>query len=148
VPGTFSETIAFLISLGPRTFECLVERLYHSMDYETELTAPRNDGGRDLIANKTLPGTRESLRIECKLYTGPVGVGIARALLGVVSDEKATKDVLATTGRFTDPTRRFANRNPRLELLSADELIPLMNEHLGTKWSLHVERLVREAEVR
>jgi len=91
MPGTQSETIQYLLDLHPRDFECLTERLYHYMDYETRLTAARKDGGRDIIASRQTPGKLEHLRIECKRYTGPVGVEIVRSLLGVISDKKSTK---------------------------------------------------------
>jgi len=76
--------------MDSREFECLVERLYDSMGYETELTPARSDGGRDVIARRREPGRKEDLRVECKRHTKPVGVEFARRLLGVVSSDKAT----------------------------------------------------------
>lgn len=146
LPGTHTDAIALLLSLGPRAFECLIDRLYRAMGYQTTLTPPQKDGGRDVIARKEIPGQRELLLIECKLRTDPVGVWVCRQLLGVLSDEKATKGVLATNNRFTKPAREFAERNPRLELLGGRHLIPLMNKHLGPRWPHRIDTLVREAE--
>jgi restriction system protein len=142
LPGTQSESVQFLTDLSPRDFECLVKQLYREMGYDTRLTTVSKDGGRDIIASKVSPGQQEHLRIECKRYTKPVGVGIIRSLLGVVSDEKVNKGVLTTTSRFTGPARKFADQNPRLELIAGDQLVLLMNEHLGPSWPLHIERLV------
>jgi restriction system protein len=142
IPGTKSEKIQFLLDLQPRDFECLVERLYHGIGYETMLTYAQKDGGRDIIATKRSPGKLEHLRIECKRYSGPIGVPIVRSLLGVVSDEKVNKGVLVTTSRFTEPAQKLANRNPRLELIAGNQLILLMNEYLGPSWPLHIDRLV------
>jgi restriction system protein len=144
-PGTQSEKVKVLIDLDPRDFEFLVERLYRRMDYDTQLTTKSKDGGYDIIAHKILPGRQEKLRIECKRYTKPVGVGIVRSLLGVVSDEKVNKGILVTTNRFTKPAHKFASQNPRLELLDGDQLVPLMNEHLGPDWPLHIERLIKDS---
>ena len=116
------------------------------MDYETELTSAQKDGGRDILANKNAPGRLEHLRIECKQYSRPVDVKIARALLGVVSDEKVNKGVLVTTSRFTKGAKDFAGRNPSLELIAGSNLIPLLNEHLGSRWPLQIGRLVAESQ--
>lgn len=145
VPGTKTETIQFLLNLQPREFECLIERLYNSMDYETELTPAQKDGGRDVKARKQIVGQQERLLIECKRYGDVVGVEIVRALYGVVTDEKANKGVLITTGRFTKDAQEFAERNS-IELINGNELVPLLNEHLGPKWPLHIERYVAESQ--
>jgi restriction system protein len=150
VPGGASETAEFLQSLDARQFECLVERLYHEMGFSTYLTPPRRDGGRDIIATAGAIGRREHLLIECKRYRGSVGVAIARALLGIVSDEKATKGVLVTSGHFTPACVELAGRNSRLELIGGGDLILLLNEYLGPRWPTRIERLtaqsLREAE--
>jgi restriction system protein len=145
-PETYEDTINVLLREGPRTFECLVERLYDKMGYKTELTKPQKDGGRDVIAWRAEPGQQQRLLVECKLYTDPVKVHIPRQLLGVVSAEKVNKGVLATTARFTRGSRRFSEENPRVELLPGEQLIPLMNQHLGTNWPLRIDYLKAEAE--
>jgi restriction system protein len=147
-PETCDDAINLLFREGPRTFECLVERLYDAMGYKTQLTPPQKDGGRDVIAWKEEPGQQQHLLIECKLHTDPVGVGIARALLGVVSHEKVNKGVLVSTAGFTKGSRDLAGGNPRLELIGGRELIPLMNRHLGTRWPLRINSLVSDAEKR
>jgi len=147
MPGTRPETIEFLFSLSSREFECLVERLYAEMGYTTRLTAPSKDGGRDIIARRSLPGSREDIRVECKHYrTKPVGVTVLRSLLGVVSDEKANKGVVVTTNQFTRGAMQLAQSNPRLEIISGEQLCLLLNEYLGPRWPLHIERLVTESE--
>lgn len=147
VPGTNPQKLKFLLDLHWRGFECLVERLYQSMGFKTRLTAPQKDGGRDILANRKEPGGLLQLRIECKCYLEePVGLGIVQRLLGVVSDEKVNKGVVATTSRFTKPARDFARKNPRLELLSGNQLVLLMNEHLGPSWPVHIDRLISESE--
>jgi restriction system protein len=116
------------------------------MGYETQLTPPQNDGGRDILACKRGPGKLEHLRVECKQHNKPVGVKTIRAVLGVVSDEKVNKGVLVATTRFTKGTKDFAGKNPRLELIPVNDLIPLLNEHLGASWPRKIERLVVESQ--
>jgi restriction system protein len=147
-PETYDETIKLLFREGPRTFECLVERLYNAMGYETELTSPQNDGGRDVNAWKETPGHRQRLLVECKLHTGRVGVQITRALLGSVSDEKASKGVLVSTAGFTKGSRQLAQKNPRLELIGGPQLILLMNEYLRPRWQLRINSLLSQSEKR
>lgn len=145
-PHTEAEKVRFFSEVTPREFEQLVERLYNKMGYETYLTSPQNDGGRDVIANIKTTAKKEHLRIECKRYNKPVGIAIARSLLGVVSDEKVNKGVLITTNRFTKGAKDFECRNPRLELISGDELVPLFNEHLGARWVLQINRIILESQ--
>jgi restriction system protein len=136
------DKVKLLQRIDSREFECIVERLYNSMGYETELTSARSDGGRDVIARRWEPGRQEELRVECKRYTKPVGVDCMRRLLGVVSSEKATKGVLVASIGYTRGALEFVRLNPRIELISGAELVVLLNEHHGTKWVTHVERLV------
>ena len=147
LPGTQDEKVQFLLGRSPREFEHLVERLYSDMGYDTVLTPPQKDGGRDIVATRRMLGKAESLLVECKRYSKPVGVDRARALLGAVSDAKANKGVIVTTGRATGPARDFAEGNP-LELITGDQLVRLMNEYLGARWPLHVDRLITESQLR
>ena len=51
-PASNKGKLGFLLELTPREFEELVAALYTEMGYRTELTAEREDGGRDVLANK------------------------------------------------------------------------------------------------
>jgi len=147
LPGNNAETIQFLVNLHWRQFECLVERLYNKMGYDTQLTPPQKDEGRDIIASRQEAGKHEHLRIECKRYSSrPVGIGIVQRLLGVASGEKVNKGVLVTTSHFSGPARRFADENPRIELIDGDQLVRLLNEYLGSKWPFHIERYITECQ--
>jgi restriction system protein len=144
LPGTHGEALDFLASLDPRQFECVAERLYHEMGYETELTPLQKDGGRDINAHRKSKGQRERLLIECKLYSRPVGVEYTRRLLGSVGDARYNRGVLVSNNKFTRGAKEFAARNS-IELIDGTELVPLLNRHLGPKWPLHIERLVQES---
>ncbi|MGW0196930.1 restriction endonuclease [Nonomuraea sp. NPDC003201] len=140
-PKTDSEYLAALAAIDPRDFEYLIERLYDSMGYETELTPRSKDGGRDVIAARREVGRSERLLIEVKRYSAPVGVALVRALLGVVSNEKVNKGVLVTCSVFTRGAINLSRENSRLELISGFELVRLLNEHLGASWPTRIAQL-------
>jgi restriction system protein len=147
-PTTNLAKASLLLELSPRQFECLVERTYDALGYSTVLTAPQKDGGRDILADQSAPSRRETLRIECKRYGRPVSVCVLRALLGVVSSEKANKGVVVTTSHFTRCALEFGRSNPRIELIDGPTLVSLVNEHLGPDWPAQIDRLVIESELR
>jgi restriction system protein len=145
LPGSMRERIGVLLQLPSRDFEHLVERYYAEMGYRTELTPPRSDGGRDVIADRDLLPVRQRIRVECKNWNKAVGVKEVRALLGVIADEKATNGVLVATSGFTKPARDLAERNPSLTLLSGTELVLEMNAHLGARWPQRIDRFLVES---
>lgn len=124
-----------LSTLTPREFEILVARLYMKLGYRVELTRAQKDGGRDVVATRSEPGRRQKLLIDCKLYPrAMVKVETARALLGIVSDEKATGGVIVTTGRVTKGVKDLALGNARFDYVDGDALVPMLNEHFGSNW--------------
>lgn len=145
-PRSLQDRVNTLKEISPRAFEHVVERLYDTIGYVTQLTSPSRDGGRDVIAGRTGPTRAEQLRIQCKRYESPVGVKFVRELLGVVTSEKVNKGVLITTSNFTRPACDFAKENPRIELIHGQGLVALLNEHLGAKWPRQIERLVLDSQ--
>jgi restriction system protein len=135
-----------LSSLDPYQFELLVEALYRRMGYKTTLTQKTYDQGRDVIAEKECAGGREKVLIQCKRKEKNIGVVDVRALLGVVSHEKATKGVLVCTSEFTPEARKMEAQNHRLELIGNKALQPLLNQHLGSNWPLHVDWIISERQ--
>jgi restriction system protein len=134
-----------VFGLGSERFEHLVGSLYNAMGYTTRVTARSRDGGRDLEISRREPGASEKSRVECKLWKQPVGVVPVRNLLGVVAHELATKGILVTASSFTSPARRLAENDPRLELLGWDELLPLLDQHLGADWGRLVDHHIAES---
>ncbi len=138
------ETVAnsILFSLKPIDFEHLAESLYDAMGYLTEMTKPSHDGGRDIIATKNEPGKKEKILIQCKRWQNVVGVEDVRALLGVVTHEKATKGALITTSHFSPDANTLANENPSIELIPFKPLQHLLTEHFGQFWITHTDSLL------
>jgi restriction system protein len=145
LPETQSDKVAALFDLSSRQFEHLTERLYHSMGYDTWLTKPSRDGGRDVIAKINDGARHEFLLVECKRYLGTVDVGIVRELYGVVNSEKANRGVLVTSGKFTPDAQKFADDNS-MQLINGDKFVLLLNEHLGANWFQKLARIMTESE--
>ena len=99
-----------LFSLNPRRFEELVAELLFRNGMEVELTERSKDGGRDILAWTTTDMGRQLYLVECKRYNekNPVGVGIVRALYGIIEAEKATGGIIVTTSKFTKGAINFA----------------------------------------
>lgn len=137
--------ISLLLSLDPYQFEHLIDTLYTEMGYVTSLTPRTHDKGRDIIAIREEVGEKEKLLIQCKRTKNSVGVKEARALLGIVSNEKATKGVLVSTSKFTGQAKKFVEENSRLELIGDKELQILLNKFLGPKWPTHIDFIISKS---
>jgi restriction system protein len=131
-PASASEKLATLLALSGEDFEHVVERLYHERGWTTSMTARSGDGGWDLEVSLHLPGSRERSIVECKRWARHrVGVQIVRQLAGAWRSARATKRIIVTTRTFTRPARKEAAAQPQLELIDWDDLLPLLDEHLG-----------------
>jgi restriction system protein len=131
--------------IDPYQFEHIIEALYNEMGYTTTMTKKTHDGGKDIIAEGKEIGKREKILIQCKKQGKNVNVETTRALLGVVSDSKATKGVLVTTAEFTPDSKKLADQNSRIELIGNFNLQKLMNEYFGPKWSTHIDYIISES---
>jgi restriction system protein len=142
--GDLAASKEALQKLSPRELEVLVAALYRAMGYKVRLTPRAKDGGRDVVAERRKAGHRERCLVECKHHRHPIGVKDARALMGVVSIERATKGVLATSSRFTAGVKKLAKKNVQLDLVPRKSLVRLFNENLGSDWPTKVDELVAE----
>lgn len=145
-PRSEREALELLHNEPPRTLECLVERLYNAMGYETTLTPRQNDGGYDVRAKKRQGTRRIDAHIECKRWRERVSVPILRSLLGAVSDNKATNGICVTTSDLTKPAKTFVDKNPRLDFVPGALLLRSFNEHLGPNWFFNIDRLTSDAK--
>ena len=109
----FLDHPAALRELSPRRFEELIAELFDGFGYDVELTASTRDNGRDVIAIGNRNIATSKFLIECRRHSesNKVDVGIVRSLHGVVTDERATKGIIATTSTFTRPAIEFMERN-------------------------------------
>lgn len=130
-----------LLKLTAKEFEWLVEELYKRMNYHTKLTKDSYDGGIDVIAEKSETGQKEKILVQCKKYNSVIGVKEIRALLGVVSDNKATKGVLVCSSNFSPQAKKMSKNNSRIELINYTDLMKLLNQYLGAKWHLTMDTI-------
>jgi restriction endonuclease Mrr len=109
-----------LLWIDRRKFEEIVAELFNGFGYQVELTQRTRDGGKDIIAIKQEEVELRFL-IECKRPdpNNLVGVGIVRELLGVKTDDGASKAILATTSYFTADAKQLFERH-RWELEPRD----------------------------
>lgn len=110
-------------------FENLVDLLLSKAGFSVSQTKASHDGGIDLIANSSQPFFKGNYIIQCKRYAGVVGEPIIRDLYGVVTNERANKGILITTGNFTNEAKKFA-QGKNLELIGNLELVKLIQKFL------------------
>lgn len=106
--------------LDDRRFEEFCAELLDRTGFEKIQLTPRSgDGGRDVIAIKTIHGIPIMLAFECKRYkdSRKIGLGIMRSLLGSVSHSNTmvNKGVLLTTSSFTSGSKSFIAQEPRVD---------------------------------
>lgn len=121
-----------IYEIHPRIFEEVIEKLFQEQGFETKLTPPTRDGGRDIIATKMLlPGKPIVLYIECKRYAekNSVGVGILRSLYGVQTSDRINQSILVTTGHVSSDAKRFVEKQGTLmSIISFEEILELISK--------------------
>ena len=123
----------FVYQLTPREFEEVVEEVFRRQGFQTRLTPQTRDGGKDIIATKSILGRPVMFLIECKRYNemNKIGVDIVRALYGVQTAERANKSIIVTSSYFTGDAQRFAEQqNTLIDLFDIDDLIRLMENSI------------------
>ena len=121
-----SENRDMIYDVTSREFEEIVEQVLQDDGFDTHLTQPTRDGGRDIIATKTgINGKPVVFYVECKRYsrTNKVSVDLVRALYGVQTADKVNKACLVTSSCFTRDAVAFAeNQNVMIDLIDGDAL--------------------------
>jgi CheY-like chemotaxis protein len=119
--STFRDHPERLRLTDPFVFERVIAELFEEEGYESILTRPRADGGKDIYVSKTDPFTKVTFWVQCKRYVPPnkVDVTDARELYGVAQEERASGGIIVTTSYFTRPARAFADKVP-LQLFLRD----------------------------
>lgn len=124
--------------MDPRAFEVFVASLVEQLGFENvQLTPAAKDQGRDVLAIKKVHGLSILFAFECKRFRPdqPVGVAIARALLGTVvhGSTRANKGVLVTTSRFTKGAQSFILTEPTLEGTDFNGIVEWLREYGAKK---------------
>ena len=115
--------------MTPSEFEEIVARLYEQMGFNVGLTQHSRDGGVDLYARRENEAGVEEIAVQCKHYSGTVGVAEARALYGVLSaEQRLARGVLVTSGSFSDGCRSFVE-GKRIDLIDGARLHELLDRY-------------------
>jgi len=117
-----------LLEMSPSEFEVLVANLFGKMGLETKLTRSSRDGGVDAVAFDTRPVLGGKVVIQAKRYKDAVGVSAVRDLYGTMANERASKGILVTTGRYGPDAYSFSADKP-IELIDGAGLLYLLREH-------------------
>lgn len=113
-----------LYNITPREFEEVVECVFISEGFETQLTKATRDGEKDIIAIKYNRGKPIVFYVECKQYGRhrTVDVNIVRSLYGVQMSNQINKSVLVTTAHFSRDDKEYAEKqNTLIDLFDVDE---------------------------
>lgn len=138
IEHTFAPSLLEVLqSVSSKGFENICKRLLREHGFENvEVTGGSHDGGIDGYGTLELnPFVSIKVLFQCKRYKGTVSraqVGDFRnAMLG-----RAEKDIILTTGTFSEDAKREASRDgaPPVELIDGQKLVQLFEEReLGVK---------------
>lgn len=130
-----------LLEMDPFKFEHLIRQLFEGRGMKGWTTQGSRDDGVDAVAVDEDPIMGGVCVIQAKRYRKVVPTEAVRALWGTMEDKSATKGILVTTSWFGSAGRQFAARNrERLRLIEGPELKHLLEEHLGLKVRIGLDR--------
>ena len=132
-----------LYGLKSRQFEILINNLYKRMGYDVVLTPATRDGGKDIIAQKSVVSWNEKLYVECKLYkTTKLTKEKVNAFVGVISkDRSISRGIMFVTNKVSDVLK---NAESHITILDINEIILLLNSYCGYQWEEKLNVLLRE----
>jgi restriction system protein len=105
-----------------RQFEHLTGEYFRRNGYIVRIGPGRRDGGVDVIAERTdVTVGPELVVIQCKRFgdNNPIGVDSVRAFWATVTDQNATRGLIATTSRLTIGAKDYCDAR-RYRLGAAD----------------------------
>lgn len=130
----------YILNLTPREFELLIANLYEHLGYKVQVTPSTRDGGKDIIANIKREDGNEVVYVECKLYkTTELTATTIRALFGVINYDHANRGVIFCTGYVNE---NLKTENSCIQICTLEEIIILLNAHLGSDWFKRIHSLI------
>lgn len=97
-----------LHDLSSYSFEQVIAKMFEKKGFTVRITPQTRDGGKDIfIAKNDLLSFM--FYVECKKYAPNqhVGIDVIQRLYGVISAEKATGGIIATTSYFTKTAKDY-----------------------------------------
>lgn len=112
-----------LLELSGREFEDHVAQLFTKLGYSVKQTPYVNDRGRDAILRKD----GHKYVMECKRYddNSPIGRRALQILVAAKLEERSSRGIFVTTGRFASTAHEYAEAN-NIELIDGECLTKLM----------------------
>jgi hypothetical protein len=121
-----TQSLAELQNMHHSDFEKHVAYIFHKMGYHTSILGGTGDGGVDVEAKSPT----EHAIIQCKRY-GPntrVGSPDIRNFVGAMSITGVNKGYFVTSGKFSKPAVKEANRVESLVLIDGTTIVSLWKE--------------------
>jgi hypothetical protein len=115
--GAATRDVAFSDSMKPHEYEHLCADLLREAGWDARVTTHSRDFGVDVIAEK--PDQR--IVVQCKLYSGPVGLTAVQEIAAGKLHELANHAIVVSNQRFTTAAAQIAATNGVL-LLHHDDL--------------------------
>ena len=106
--------------LSGAEFEAELAVLFRKLGYQAEVTQTTGDEGIDILLEK---GGKKVI-VQCKRYSKPVGVSVARELYGTLMASDASEGILACTGGVTSGVVDFISDKP-LRVMDLPDIIEL-----------------------
>ena len=100
-------------------FEEEVAKVFRLNGYKAKVTKKTGDGGIDILMYKD----GEKIIAQCKHYTSPVAVSVARELNGIKEDFKADKLILIASSGVTASCKDFIKNKPYFKVLDLEDII-------------------------
>lgn len=127
---------ALLRRLSHREFEEFTAGLMRALGYQARVTQYTSDGGVDVIAHRDPLGVEPPLiKIQCKHHAGTVGAPEVQQLAGTQGSGELSAFV--TLGHYSRDALAVERHNPRIRLLSGEDVVTLLLEHyerLDERW--------------
>lgn len=126
-----------IFNIKPREFEELMAELFRHNGFEVELTKETRDGGKDIIAIKSLNGFYNKYLVECRRFSTKriIGIDVVDRLVRVVQKNNANKGIIATTSYFSRDVRKMPEVPTLISLLDNPDIFKWINDYITSKKS-------------
>ena len=109
-------------------FEEEVAKVFRLNGYKVHVTQKTSDGGIDLLMYKD----RKKIIVQCKHYSSPVSVSVARELNGLKDDFRADELILIASSGVTSSCSSFIQNKPYFRILDLEDVIRMgLRPHLS-----------------
>ena len=119
-PSTRTDLASNVCSMTAVNFKEFTVSLFREMGYTVEITSAKSDNGIDLFLRKN----NQSIAVQCKLWSGPVGEPVVRDFYNALMGSGAQSGYVVTTSTFTSHAYSFAQGKP-IQLVDLEALIDL-----------------------